>query len=136
MPNAAEGGGQLMPDQTYKRPPITEAVIEIRFAEPPIDAANLDKASARFASAYPFQQPVKNVNVAVGIPPGPEDQPTAQIREQLGHRLSSTDLSEILLLWPWAFVVSQLAPYPGWDIFLAGSFEIGRLGRELQVFGS
>ena len=106
-----------MQDQPYKRPPITEAVIEIRFAAPPIEAADLDKASRSLASSYPLQQPVKSFGVAVGIPPGPEDRPTAQISEEIGHRLSSQDLSEILLLWPFAIVVSQLAPYPGWDSF-------------------
>lgn len=106
-----------MPDQPYERPPITEAVIEIRFAAPPIDAADLEKASKNLASFYPQQQSLKNVGVEVGIPAASNDRPTTQIREQFGHRLSSTDLSEILLLWPWALMVSQLAPYPGWDSF-------------------
>jgi hypothetical protein len=54
-----------VPDQPYKTPPITEAMIEIRFALPPIDAANLEKASASFASSYPLQQSVKNLGVEV-----------------------------------------------------------------------
>lgn len=111
-----------MPDQPYKKPPITEAVIEIRFGDPPIDAADLDKASTRFAASYPFKQAVKNLDVAVGVPARLEDRPTAEVRERVGHRLLSNDPSEILLLWPFAFVVSQLAPYPGWDIFF-GRFE-------------
>jgi uncharacterized protein (TIGR04255 family) len=95
-----------VPGQPYKNPPITEAVIEIRFAPPPIDVGNLDKATRSLASFYPLQQPVKNVELAVGISPGSEDRPTVQTNEQVGHRLSSTDLSEILLLWPWAFVAT------------------------------
>lgn len=111
-----------MPDQPYKRPPITEAVIEIRFAAPLIDADDLDQVSKRFSPSYPFQQPVKNYNVAVGLPAGEEDQPTTKIMKQDGHRLLSQEPSEILVLWPWAFVMSQLAPYPGWDSFF-GRFD-------------
>jgi uncharacterized protein (TIGR04255 family) len=106
-------------EQPYKRPPITEAVIEIRFVEP-VDAADIDKASADFASLYPLLQTVRNVDFKLEVPPELRNQPTAHItREQVGHRRSSADVSEILWLAPPAFAVSQLAPYPGWDDFFA-----------------
>lgn len=116
-----------MSPQPYKRPPITEAVIEIRFAQP-IDAADLDGSSGRFVSFYPRHESVKTVGVEVGIPPGVDVEPTTQIKQQLGHKRSTSDLSEILLIMPLAFTVSQLAPYPGWDEFF------GRFMRDWKAW--
>jgi len=104
-----------MSDQPYKKPPITEAVIEIRFAEA-LDAPELEKAARHMASVYSRQEPVKNVDFTLGVPQG-FGQTTALINEQYGRRMSSDDLTEILLLWPLSFSVAQLAPYPGWGIF-------------------
>lgn len=106
-----------MSEQPYKRPPITEAVIELRF-DTPIDAAVLDSASSDFNLDYPLHVPLRNVGFQLDVPPGAEDSPTARINQQEnGHRRSSSDLSEIVLLWPGSFVVAQLAPYLGWDAF-------------------
>lgn len=99
-----------MSEQPYKRPPITEAVIEMRF-DAPIDLSEIQKVSGDFAACYPHQQTIRAVEVAVGVPPALEQEPKALLNQQIGHRRSSTDLSEILLLWPATFVVSQLAPY-------------------------
>lgn len=105
-----------MPEQ-YKRAPITEAVIEIRFAEP-ADTDLLVKISADLKATYPFQTPLVNYNVTVGLPPpNISREAVTHVNQAKGHRLSSMDQTEILLLWPLTFVVSQLAPYPGWEIF-------------------
>jgi uncharacterized protein (TIGR04255 family) len=100
----------------YKRPPITEAVVEIRFQRP-LDANEAVKVSAGFEAQYPIESIVRNVKVAVGMPPEREEIPVAAINQQVGHRRSSLDLTEILVVWPQAFVLSQLAPYPGWEAF-------------------
>jgi uncharacterized protein (TIGR04255 family) len=105
-------------EQPYKRPPITEAIVEIRFATP-IDADAIAKTGAAFRQFYPLEQIVKNVNVAVDVPVHDNDAPTAQINQETGHRRSSLDLTELVLMWPLTFVISQLAPYPGWDHFFA-----------------
>jgi uncharacterized protein (TIGR04255 family) len=105
-------------EQPYKRPPITEAVIEVRFATP-LSPPQVEKASNRLAKLYPSDQPIWSLGVAVGVPPGVTDEPTTQVNRELGHRRSTADMSEIALVWPAALVVSQLAPYPGWDAFFA-----------------
>jgi uncharacterized protein (TIGR04255 family) len=103
--------------QPYSRPPITEAVIEIRLAVP-LDTADIAKVNSDFAPLYPLEQPVKNVGVAVGMPINPEGRLIAQIQnEENGYRRTSLDVTEILVLWRAAFSISQLAPYPGWDAF-------------------
>lgn len=113
-----------MSPQCYRKPPITEAVIEIRFAES-IDAARLQKANADFALDYPVEQRLRNVGFELRVPRGHDDQPTAQLgQDEAGYRRASSDLSQIVLLWPASFALAQLAPYPGWDVFF------GRFVRE------
>ena len=107
-----------MSEQPYKRPPITEAVIEVRFADE-ASPAQLERIAGGFASSYPHQQIQRAVGFQFAVPPEVSEQPTAQFNQQVGHRRSSTDLTEILLIWPSILVVSQLAPYPGWDTFFA-----------------
>jgi hypothetical protein len=45
-------GSRLVSEQPYKRPPITEAVIEMRF-DAPIDLSEIQKVSGDFAACYP-----------------------------------------------------------------------------------
>lgn len=105
-----------MVDTSYIRPPITEAVIEIRFT-PPVESAQVEKNSAKFERFYPEQQVVSNVEFGLGIPASQQDPLTAQLHQDIGRRRSSSDLTQILVLWESKFVISQLAPYPGWDTF-------------------
>ncbi len=103
-------------EQPYKQPPITEAVIEIRFATPADDPA-VAKASADFKSYYPQEELITNVGVQLYLPSSPQIKTKAQTVEKRGRRRSSLDQTQLLLLWPENFVISQLAPYPGWDAF-------------------
>ena len=129
-----------MTPTSYKHAPITEAVIGINFATS-MNSADVDRVSDKFSSHYPQHQRVENVNIAVQLPAGQKDTPTTEIDRDPGHRRSSSDMTELLVLWRSAFVVSQLAPYPGWDVFfqrfvrdwkvwkrVMGFQTIGRLG--------
>jgi len=107
-----------MSEQPYKRPPITEAVIDIRFSED-LPAAELEKVSRDFASVYANRETVKNVVAQIGVPPNLEAAPTTQFNQHIGYRLASTDVTELLVLWPATLIVSQLAPYPGWGAFFS-----------------
>lgn len=98
--------------QPYRRPPITEAVIEIRFAAP-IPVATMAKVNTAFAPVYPNQRRMKQANVQLLL----EENATAQINQEEGQRRSSQDETEILLLWRTTFLISQLPPYPGWPVF-------------------
>jgi uncharacterized protein (TIGR04255 family) len=105
-----------MAEQPYKQPPITEAVVELRFATP-IETGDLEKVCAALKSLYPLQQPIRGVGVHLNVPPGREGSTIAQSIDTLGNRLSTEDQTQIVLVWPAQFVFSQLAPYPGWDVF-------------------
>lgn len=108
-----------MAEQPYKRPPITEAVIAISFAAP-IDSRDLAKVNSDFAKVYPQHQDARNLNLELVMPPTPDLSPGTNIqRDEIGHRRSSDDQTQIIIVWPSVFVFSQLAPYPGWDEFFA-----------------
>jgi uncharacterized protein (TIGR04255 family) len=105
-----------MAEQPYKQPPITEAVIELRFATP-IEVDDIAKVSADLKSLYPLQQPITDVRVHLNLPSGQQALTTAHPIETHGKRLSTENQEQIILVWPQMFVCSQLAPYPGWDAF-------------------
>jgi len=131
MSDAPQGTEQLsaedrpVSEQPYKRPPITEAVIEVRFATA-IDADGVARAGSDFASVYSLQEHIQNINLGVQL--GLDNQPTTQIDRQAGLRRSSPDISQLVLLWPSTFVVAQLAPYVGWNEFF------GRFVRDWRIF--
>lgn len=102
----------------YKAPPITEAVIGISFSAP-IKEADFNSLQKKFHPHYPHHQTVSNFDVAVELPNGQANKATANFNKSDGHRLSTADMTQLLLLWPTSFNLSQLAPYPGWDDFLA-----------------
>jgi len=102
---------------SYPNAPITEAVIEIKFAKP-LDSTDLDKANGKFTSDYPQHQNVQTFNVNLTLPNSQPVAPTAEFDREVGHRHASVDMTELLLIWRSAFMLSQLAPYPGWDFFL------------------
>jgi len=103
--------------RAYPRPPITEAVIGIQFAAP-IASDDLRKVGERFKNFYPGEQEVKTLGVHVVNPPAGRP-PFANVQETLGHRRASEDATEIILFMPDQLIVSQLAPYPGWEEFFA-----------------
>jgi uncharacterized protein (TIGR04255 family) len=106
-----------MSEQPYKKPPITEAVIELRFAAA-IEVDDITKVRAALKSLYPLQQPIRGIEVRLNVPPsGQQGVTTAHPIETHGNRLSTEDQTQIVLVWPSQFVFSQLAPYPGWDVF-------------------
>jgi uncharacterized protein (TIGR04255 family) len=43
-------------------------------------------------------------------------------------------MSEIALIWPSALIVSQLAPYPGWDAFFARFVRDWKLWKKVSAF--
>lgn len=104
-----------MVEENYNNAPITEAVIEIKFSDP-IEQAVIDKVSDRLAREYPQDQKIRTVKFQVSQDSG--EAPSAAVEQSaLGHRRASVDMAELLVLTASAFVLSQLAPYQGWEAF-------------------
>lgn len=119
----------------YKRPPITEAVVEIRFRRP-INQAPLSRIRNRIQQDYPLNpQPILAVDIEVA-----ENSATVK-QEAQGFRLTASDGAAIVTLAPQSISTSRLAPYEGWEHFVAavrknwtewkrvvGWMDIGRIG--------
>ena len=101
---------------SYPHAPITEAIIEIKFATP-LDPSDVDKINEKFGAYYPQHQNVETVDINLNLTEIQSDKATAQLDRAVGHRRASVDMTELLVIWRPAFVISQLAPYPGWDSF-------------------
>ena len=107
----------------YKHPPITEAVIGITF-ENQIDEGELLSVQEKFASSYPQHQAISNLKLKVNVDAENKSKTTAAVDEEVGHRRATPDMTQLLVLLPATLIVSQLAPYPGWDEFF------GRFARD------
>lgn len=96
----------------YRRPPITEAVIELR-VEGALSREDVDKVQKRLSAEYPFSQQGQVVDVEVG-------QSSAKIQQQFqNYRLSSTDGADVVLLTSSSIATARLAPYEGWENFIS-----------------
>jgi uncharacterized protein (TIGR04255 family) len=106
----------ILTQPSYKHAPITEAVIEIKI-DSSLDQAEIERASAKFLTHYPQDQRIESVKVALLLATKTGSNPKTKVDRDVGHRRSSLDLTELLVLFPSSLMVSQLAPYPGWDQF-------------------
>jgi uncharacterized protein (TIGR04255 family) len=126
----------LLSPMKYKRAPITEAVLEVRYARP-IERTAIEKATAAIAPRYFYNEEEQGVNIAVDI----SGRPPNVKAEWMGRKLSSLDRADVTFLRRSAFVISRLAPYPGWETFRmrmaeawqaqkrsSGSLEVARIG--------
>lgn len=102
----------------YVHPPITEAVIGINLADRLSDG-DLSSIREKLSANYPVQQPVENLSVRFHIDADKDNKKTAntQVDSETTYRLVTPNMSELVVLFPQAIVVSQTAPYPGWDYF-------------------
>lgn len=99
----------------YKRPPITEAVLEFRAREAYTDDA-IGKVVAKLQPEYPNIAEQTNVEVEIDSTGGapivrPQFEPN-------GFRLSSNDQADVVLLGKQVIATARLAPYPGWEAFI------------------
>jgi len=111
----------------YSKPPITEAVIGINF-ENEISLKDIISVSKKYSKHYTNSQAVKNINVEISKVGDSEKKPVTNVHEILGHRLSSDNMTQLLVIWPATFTISQLAPYSGWDDFF------GRFVRDWKIW--
>ncbi len=97
----------------YKRPPITEAVVEIKI-DPPIESALLDRVQARLLESYPLPpQRIMLTTVQVG-----DEAPKIQ-HEPQGYKLTAPDGAGLVTVAANLISTSRLAPYQGWEPFIA-----------------
>jgi len=102
----------------YIHPPITEAVVGINFVET-LDEDTKSSLTKKLSAHYAVHQPIENLSVSVDLSATKGSQQTAntQVSKETSHRFGSSDMTELALVFPKSFVVSQMAPYPGWEPF-------------------
>ncbi len=104
-----------MPEQLsegYPRPPIIEAVVELRFRES-LSSEAVESVSKRLAKRYPHEQPFRMVSLNYDVA-----QDTAAVHPQsAGFRRTDLDSTTICVIVGSHLTTSVLAPYPGWDVF-------------------
>ncbi len=98
----------------YRRAPITEAVIEIRY-EKPLPGEQVDLLRDKLAREYASCDPLTRIGVAMN----PARRRAVIDESGQGYRLASADRADVLLVTPGAMACSRLAPYQGWDDFSA-----------------
>jgi len=100
------------PARQYRFPPITEAVVEFRFASP-ISRDEQDQISSKSAKYYPNLSEISNRHFHIEV-----DKGTAEVTETTTNlRRTNADENEIFLITPQSFNISQLPLYEGWVAF-------------------
>ena len=96
----------------YARAPITEAVIELRFAAE-FQQATVEAAGRRLRDDYSYldQENIIQFKLDAGA------QRAEPLTSWLGVRLSSFDRTDSVFFRQNTFMCSRLAPYVGWDDF-------------------
>lgn len=113
----------------YKRAPITEAVIEIRF-EKPLPKQTVDKLNERLKDDYVSSDPLSTIGVQFDLQ---QKQATVDASDS-GYKLTSKDQADILLITPASMACSRLAPYNGWEAFRARAEDSWKKWKRLSGY--
>lgn len=105
---AAPGTYQMADRQQYPKPPLLEAVLELRF-EQSMSERDLTRLKDRLLRAFPAADELRNFQAKL------EDQAAVQMTGIVGYKLTAKNGADVVLLQPNALVTSRLAPYQGWD---------------------
>jgi uncharacterized protein (TIGR04255 family) len=109
--------------QKYPKPPIVEAILQLRYGSALTDA-DLARLTRLLQPSYPKAKPEEDVHVAVQIKDGvPSSSQTATAVDK-GARLLSDDDLRVVVTRTQTILFAYQAPYPGWDHFFAQAREI------------
>ncbi len=98
-------------DRKYPTPPITEAIIEFRFAVARSDD-DLERYSRKLARRYPTELITENRTYQLEATSARLDS-TERVR-----RRSNADETAVVVLTSQSLILSQTGEYPGWEAFL------------------
>jgi len=110
----------------YKKPPISEAVIELRFAE--VMPQELIKAiEARLQEKYPAKHPFHLSEVQ-------SFRDNAQLQVTMGARYFSLDQADTVTVLAKTLTAGRMAPYCGWEAFFGRAKEDLSLAAKVGEF--
>jgi uncharacterized protein (TIGR04255 family) len=103
----------MTPQRHYQKPPITEAIIDMRVEMPPeISLTQLDKTHGGEESTYPIAELLHRAFGRMQI--GPQVSAAAS-RQHIGYLFRSGDGKQIYQARLDGFTMSRLAPYENWN---------------------
>jgi uncharacterized protein (TIGR04255 family) len=106
-----------MPPGRYAKPPITEAVIEVRFGSV-VPQRMLARFVHNVATAYPTAEQTYEISAQFRIS-GEGEQPEVRPNHRLsGYKLTGRDAADLIVLGFDRIGTIRLAPYSGWEKFL------------------
>ena len=106
-----------MPPGQYARPPITEAVIELRF-DPVISQDALAKFLRDVHGQYPTAEQSYEVTVELKVPASGAEPIATPKKKLAGYKITSRDETDLILVAADRLATVRLAPYCGWEEFL------------------
>ena len=98
----------------YPRPPITEAVIELKYGEQ-TEVSAVERIARKFAKNYPISEDQEGVELQIDT----KSTEVKRERNWSGKKLNSVDQVDIVMVRTDAFSCIRLAPYNGWDEFFS-----------------
>lgn len=113
----------------YKRAPITEAVIEIRF-EKPLPTQSIEKLNERLRDSYASSDRVSGVEVRVNV----KERRAKFDETENGYKLASMDQTDILMIVPTSMICARLAPYTRWESFRARAEENWKQWKQITGY--
>lgn len=117
-------GDEVIAAETYTRPPVTEAVIDVRVQyDEGRDIDALRPLADSLRASYPTQQPTRVVGMAFEAKDEAiQQRPT--VHKAVGWKLVSADSSRILQIEKRMFAYSHLPPYSNWRQFSSEGREL------------
>jgi uncharacterized protein (TIGR04255 family) len=107
-------GTESIPKAKYQRPPIQEAVCEIRFSMPsPLIKEEIERIQSTWTPEYPIQQMVAEQSVELHLAVDRVDTKSTSVGNKLITR--SSDGKNLAQLGSNFLAVNRLNPYVGWE---------------------
>ncbi len=107
-----------MPAGRYARPPIAEAVIECRFGSA-VSQATLARFVRSAAREYPATELTYEISAQFRVAATGEEPEVRPEQKFSGYKLTGRDQADLVILGLDRIATIRLAPYCGWDNFIA-----------------
>ena len=115
----------------YKRPPIIDAVIEIRHSTE-LTPKQIETVAKKLQPQYPFKK--SNVQIETSMAVSDSGLLQQTMRSTNGLVLENTDLQSVATIMPKTFSVAARAPYPGWDVLFAALKNVWKIIKDISEF--
>jgi len=103
----------------YRKPIITEAVIDLRISPPAgIAIGDLGQIAEQLVSKFPFKENTYSRTASFHFDVASLSAPqTSSTADHTGFKLSSADLCDVVQMSPSGLTISRLKPYTSWKTF-------------------